>query len=160
MGVRPCLFFQGDYQPDLKGRLWPRKGACTALTWVCRIGTSSSGDLRSKYPLYRLLPFSHLRFCKSARLPLGLLETFSHLRSRPSRDERGPRYLPRVFHGDDGSGLQQRCISRLVPRNSTGKQTGRTVCPRRPILPGSGPGIVLGMHPENYHRDKRNSSLK
>jgi len=78
VSVRPHTYallpgIQRDYQPDPKGRLWPHKGACTARVWVCRIETSSSGGLRSRCPLYRLLPVSHLTFCGLPRVSLGFI---------------------------------------------------------------------------------------
>lgn len=141
-------------------RLWPRKGACTALMWVCRIVTSSGGDLRSRCPLHRLLPSLHLRFWRSPRLSLGFAMGRSYLRSRPLRDERGPRVLPKVFHWDGESVLPRHCGLYLASRNSTGRRTRHTACPRCPAPLGSRPEIVSGTHPESCRRDKRKQNLK
>jgi len=160
--MRIFVFISHDdaHQPDLKGKPWSRKGACTALMRVCRIATSSGGDLRSMCPLCKLLPTLRLRSLRSLMLPLELNWGRSYLRSLPSGDERGLRCPPRTFHGDGGSGLPRHWGPPLVSRDSANWRSGRTVCPRHPVPPGSGPEIVSGMHLGSCRRDKRKSSLE
>lgn len=88
----------------------------------------------------------------------------SYQRSRPSRDELGPGFLPRVFHlrAGDESDLRRRYeLDHLQSREITRVgETKRTVCPTHSVPPGSGPGIVSGRHPENFRRGRRKRNLK